>query len=222
MQNLLARFTQIYNYSFPAQHVAKIATRTYEEGEPILTVGGEIDGFYFLLTGSYYVTSPESNGKELLLRRCTAPSILGDIEIFQQCSIQSNCIATEHCRFLFISTALYEQALQFDANFTRLLLKELSFKLQTCTLLSRVNALSPVSVKLAGYLCTIYAAKSPDDYYIVHNMKDIADLLGTTNRHINRILKKWEDAQIISRVDDSIQIIDLQQLEAISENIRYQ
>lgn len=205
----------------PNNSLSDIKIRTYHEKQAILTVGEEMDGFYFLIDGSYYVTSPESNGKELLLRRCTAPSILGDIEIFQECLIQSNCVAIERCTFVFIPIELYEQALKFEADFTALLLKELSFKLKTCTTLSRVNALSSVSVKLAGYLCTIHSTQSPDEYLIVQNLKDVADLLGTTNRHINRLLKKWADEQIILRVDDSIQIIDLNRLERISENIRY-
>ena len=221
MKKFMELFEQIYSYKFPHHIVDDIKIRTYDKRNPILTVGEEINGFYFLIDGSYYVTSPESNGKELLLRRCTAPSICGDIEIFQHCLIQSNCVAIEQCTFVFIPIELYEQALKYEADFTALLLKELSFKLKTCTTLSRVNALSSVSVKLAGYLCTIHSTQSPDEYLIVQNLKDVADLLGTTNRHINRLLKKWADEQIIIRLDDSIQIIDLNRLERISENIRY-
>ena len=221
MTKFIELFEQIYQYKFPNNILDNLQMRTYHEKQPILIVGEKMDGFYFLISGSYYVTSPESNGKELLLRRCTAPSILGDIEIFQQCLIQSNCLAIEQCAFLFVPIQLYDQTLKFEADFTELLLKELSFKLKTCTTLSRVNALSSVNVKLAGYLCTIHSAKSPDEYLIVQNIKDVADLIGTTNRHVNRILKKWTDEHIIIRLEDSIKIIDFNRLEKISENIRY-
>lgn len=221
MKETINLFEQNYGFEFQDISLDKFQIRRYEENEPILNVGEEIDGFYFLIDGSYYVNSPESNGKELLLRRCTAPSILGDIEIFQQCSIQSNCLAIERCTFLFIPIQLYEQTLKFDANFTALLLKELSYKLKTCTTLSRVNALSAVNVKLAGYLCTIHSAENEEEYLKVQNMKDVADLIGTTSRHINRILKKWADEHIIIRSGDSIKIIDFERLATISENIRY-
>lgn len=221
MKTFIEQFETIYQYKIPNHAQLDLPKLTFHENESILTVGEQIDGFYFLISGSYYVTSPESNGKELLLRRCFAPSILGDIEIFQQCPIQSNCLAIEPCTFLFVPLQQYEKTLKFDAGFTTILLKELSFKLKTCTTLSRVNALSSVHVKLAAYLCTIQSNNRQDEYLIVQNIQDVAYLIGTTNRHVNRILKKWEDAQIIQRVDHSIKILNIKKLEELADNIRY-
>ncbi|MDR0270840.1 Crp/Fnr family transcriptional regulator [Paenibacillus sp.] len=221
MEKFIKQFETIYHYPFTSDNLKEIHIQSYNADETILTVGDHIAGLYFLISGSYYVTSPESNGKELLLRRSTAPSILGDIEIFQQCTVQSNCRAIETCYFLFVPLSFYEKTLKFDAAFTELLLKELSFKLKTCTTLSRVNALASVSVKLAAYLCTIQSKSVNNDYLTVQNVQHVADLIGTTNRHVNRILKKWADDRIIERTDESIKILDIGKLTSLSENIRY-
>lgn len=157
----------------------------------------------------------------MLLRKCTPPSILGDIELFQHCVIQSNCIAKERCLFLFIPKQAYEQIFKFDTDFTQLLLKELTFKLKTCTTLSRVNALSSVAVKFAAYLCTIDSPDIANDYLKVHSLQEIAALIGTTNRHLNRVLQRWTEQQIINRTDDMIHIKDWQAIQEISEDIRF-
>lgn len=220
MQQSLKQFEKIYSYTFSTDVEAALTVRVFERHDRLMVIGERVEGFLFLLSGSYYVTSPESNGKELLLRRCTVPSIMGDVERFEQCDVQSNCIASERCVCLFVPFALYEQTLQHDAAFTTLLLQELAFKLRTCTVLSRVNALSSVHVKLAAYLCTVYE-DNRDHYLIVEHMRDIAPLLGTTNRHINRILKKWTEEQIVQRTAHTITVLDIEKLSHIADGVRY-
>ncbi|WP_107942599.1 Crp/Fnr family transcriptional regulator [Metasolibacillus sp. FSL H7-0170] len=222
MHNLFKQFSILYNESIPIESLNKTEFRTFEKGGAILLAGEEVDGLYFLISGSYNVLSPEINGKELLLRKCTPPSIAGDIELFQNCRIQSNCIANDNCIFLFISQQSYEQTFKFDASFTQLLLEELTFKLKTCTTLSRVNALSSVAVKLAAYLCTIESAEASNDYLKVQSLQEIAALIGTTNRHINRVLHQWAEQHIIERNHNSIKITNWQAIQTLSENIRFE
>lgn len=221
MKTAVQQFKNIYQYILSEKDQTAIQVLSFKKDESILTIGEKVRGFYFLISGSYYVTSPERNGKELLLRRCTPPSILGDIEVFQHCDIQSNCVATEACKFIFVPTELYEQSLKKDPAFTELFLKELTFKLKTCTTLSRVNALSSVSVKLAAYLCTTHTENTLDEYLIVENIHHIANLIGTTNRHVNRVLKRWEDEKIIERNHEKIKILDYKRLSIVAEDIRY-
>lgn len=215
-------FTQIYSYTFPDELIKNIEIRSYEPNEYILNVGDEITGFYFLIEGKYFVSSPEITGKELLLRYCQKPAILGDIEFFQECTIQSNCVAAETSRFLFIPFALYNQHLKFDSAFTHILLRELAYKLQTCTISSRVNALSSVSLRLAAYLCTIESSSRYKDYIMTKTLDEVASLIGTTKRHLNRVLKQWSDEGIVRRNDETIQIIKWDKIEEISEEVRFE
>ncbi|WP_431026717.1 Crp/Fnr family transcriptional regulator [Lysinibacillus sp. LZ02] len=211
-----------WNYSFPKEMENKFTLRTYKQGESILQTGDAIDGLYLLVEGRYYVTTKEVTGKELLLRYCNPPAILGDIEIFQSCPVQSDCIADRACVFLFIPLTVYQTYLQYDGAFSQLLLKELTFKLQTCTISSRVNALAAVSTRFAAYLCTIASDIQLKHYMSTTNLNDIASLIGTTKRHLNRVLKDWANLNIVERTDKGIHILDWSQIEALSENIRYE
>lgn len=79
------------------------------------------------------VSSLEVTGKELLFRYCQQPSIMGNIEIFTDCLVVENCIAVEPCEVLIIPLEVYETHLKFESKFNQLLLKELAYKLLTCT-----------------------------------------------------------------------------------------
>lgn len=215
-------FTRIYDYTFQDRFKNEVEIRSYEPNEYILNVGEVIKGFYFLLEGKYFVSSPEITGKELLLRYCQKPAIMGDIEYFQNCSVQSNCVAAEKSVFAFIPYELYGQHLKFDSEFTQILLHELAYKLHTCTISSRVNALSAVSLRLAAYLCTIESTSRFKDYIMTNSLDEVASLIGTTKRHLNRVLKQWSDEGIVRRDEQSIQIINWSRIEEISEDVRFE
>ncbi|MER2107899.1 MAG: Crp/Fnr family transcriptional regulator [Solibacillus sp.] len=215
------KFFEVYGYTFPQDIAAQIDYRTYEKNEEIVRAGEEIDGLYFLVQGKYTVSSLEITGKELLLRYCQKPAILGDIELFEQCVVQSNCIAAETCEFIFIPKQVYEQQLKYEADFTQLLLKDLAYKLRTCTVLSRVNALSAVSVRLAAYFCTMETSNE-NDYITTSSLDEVAALIGTTKRHVNRILKQWIEEGLISRDGDTIQILDWATMNLYSEQVRFE
>nr|WP_232337081.1 Crp/Fnr family transcriptional regulator [Lysinibacillus timonensis] len=218
----LEKFSQLYTYTFPNDVLEQLQYRIYQTNEYILKTGDEIDGLYFLIEGKYYVSSIEITGKELLLRYSKKPAILGDIEIFEQCTIQSNCIAAEVCEFIFVPLVIYNHYLKNNVGFTQLLLKELAYKLKTCTISSRVNALSPVSVRLAAYYCTIASTKSNSEYIISNKLDEVASLIGTTKRHLNRILKGWNEEGTIHRDGDNIQILNWGQMEIYSNDVRFE
>ncbi|WP_040979470.1 Crp/Fnr family transcriptional regulator [Oceanobacillus jeddahense] len=219
----LNQFAAIYNYSIPNKLEKEISIRTYQSREYILTAGEEIDGFYFLISGKYFVSTQEITGKELLLRYCQTPAIMGDIEMLEGCLIESNCIAAEPCTFVFIPKRLYEKELHYDAAFMQILLKELAYKLRTCTISSRVNALSPANVRLAAFLCTTASdSDSKASYISTNNIEETAALIGTTKRHVNRILKQWINQGIVEREENDIRILQWDKVEEISENVRFE
>lgn len=216
------KFKQLYAYEFPNELLTQIQNLTYQTNDYILRTGDEFDGLYFLMEGKYYVSSLEITGKELLLRYSKRSGILGDIEILEQCAIQSNCIAAERCEFIYVPLAVYEKYLKHEMAFTQILLKELAYKLKTCTSSSRVNALSPVSVRLAAYYCTIASPESNSDYITSSKLDEVASLIGTTKRHLNRILKQWSEEGSIHRDGDHIQILNWERIKQHSNNVRFE
>ena len=54
---------------------------------------------------------------------------MGDIEIFTDCLVESDCIAIEPCEVLCVPLEGYNAPLKFDSKFNQLLLQDLAYKL---------------------------------------------------------------------------------------------
>lgn len=208
------KFTEIQTYieNYELQmllpHVEFIQLKTYEPGATILTEGYQIDGLYLLVNGKCRVATNEITGKSLLLRFCTPFSILGDIECFQNVPIQSEVNAEEPCEFLFISIDYYKYSLSLEPEFLQLLLKDLAYKLQTCTTASRVNLLASAETRFASYLCTIKLENTFAKQLATNNLEEIASLIGTTPRHLNRVIQKFQEKGILQKTRHQLIITD--------------
>ena len=57
---------------------------------------------------------------------------------------------------------------------------------------------------------------------MTNTLDEVASLIGTTKRHLNRVLKQWSDEGIVQRKDETIQILKWSKVEEISENVRFE
>ncbi|MCZ8538326.1 Crp/Fnr family transcriptional regulator [Paenisporosarcina quisquiliarum] len=203
-------------------YIEFIQLKTFGAGDQILHEGAEIDGLYLLVDGKCRIATNEITGKSLLLRFCSPFSILGDIECFQNVPVQSEVHAEEGCTFLFIPIDQYKYSLSLEPDFLQLLLKELAYKLQTCTTASRVNLLASAETRLASYLCTIKIDNKFAKQLATNNIEEIASLIGITPRHLNRVIKKWHENGILQKTRSQLIINDWPIVERLSEGIRYE
>lgn len=194
----------------------------YERGEVVLQEGDDIQGLYFQVEGQTKVSSSVGTGKSLLLRFCHPLSIFGDIEFFQKTVIQSQVEAVQPARFLFISNRTIETKLMQDHKFLHELLKHLSYKLQTCTTASRINLLASVEERLASYLWTTRLASGFGKEMQTPHLAEIASLIGTTPRHLNRVIQHLCELSILQKEHKRIVVLDWEHLENLSNGLRYE
>ncbi|MEC3575708.1 helix-turn-helix domain-containing protein, partial [Bacillus thuringiensis] len=72
------------------------------------------------------------------------------------------------------------------------------------------------------YLCTVESQSLLNQYIKTNSLDDVASLIGTTKRHLNRILKNWKEDGIIKREENRIQILNMDKIKEISENVRFE
>lgn len=77
--------------------------KRFNRNEVVLEEGEAIDGIYIQVSGRTKITTSVITGKGLLLRFCSAVSIMGDIELIQKVPIQSQVTAVEETDFIFIN-----------------------------------------------------------------------------------------------------------------------
>ncbi|MEN1936552.1 Crp/Fnr family transcriptional regulator [Paenibacillus sp. 102] len=196
----------------------------YGQDEIVLLEGSELESLLFLVEGKVKITSSVETGKSLLLRFVQPFSIIGDIELVRNVSVQSQVKAVNECLLIGLHFDYIKQYEMNNPRFLHTLLEHVSYKLQTCTTASRVNLLASVENKFASYLMSTISS-DPDNIFGMElktsNIKEIADLLGTTYRHLNRVIHSLSEKKIIERDKNSIRILNWSYLERISNGIRY-
>ncbi len=196
----------------------------YEPNEIILLEGIELESLLFLVEGKVKITSSVETGKSLLLRFVQPFSIIGDIELVRGVPVQSQVVAVNHCLLIGLHVDYIKQHEMNNPKFLHTLLEHVSYKLQTCTVASRVNLLASVENKFASYLLSTLSLEPNNDFGIeikTSSIKEIADLLGTTYRHLNRVIHSLTQKNIIERNKNSIRILNWCYLEKVSNGIRY-
>jgi len=168
---------------------------------------------YFLVEGKAQVSYYLANGKQSIIMIIIPFSVVGDMEFLGDHPVQMNVIATETSTFLGIRKS---DALQYgydDARFLRFIIQYMSHKL-------RVSGQYQVSydVPLINRVA-MYLLQQPinDACIIVESKTIVADFLGTTTRHLNRIIKTLEDDHIIQWNKGKVIIHDLSKLETCGE-----
>lgn len=199
-----------------------IQLHVYEQGELVLEEGNDLTGLYFQVDGLTKVSTSLGIGKSLLLRFCYPLSIFGDIEWIQNVVIQSQVEAIEPSSFLYINKRTVETKLMQDNKFLNELLRHLSYKLQTCTTASRINLLASVEERLASYLLTTPLENHFGKELHTNHISEIACLIGTTPRHLNRVIQKLSDMKIIRKENKCISVLDWNSLDDLSKGLRYE
>ncbi|KEK21706.1 Crp/Fnr family transcriptional regulator [Bacillus gaemokensis] len=197
--------------------------RRYDANETVLHEGEAIDGLYIQMSGRTKITTSVITGKALLLRFCSAVSIMGDIELIQNVDIQSHVSTEEQTDFIFIDKHYAKNKLLHEVAFLQELVRHVTYKLQTCTTASRINLLASVETRFTSYLCTIRnASKLFGREICTTDHHEIASLIGTTIRHLNRVIEKLSAANTIYKDNKQIIVNDWKTIERLSKGLRYE
>ena len=158
----------------------------------------------------------------MLLRFCSSLSLFGDIEFVQEVVVQSQVEAVQQTTLLFISKQKVGSDQMDNHSFKDLMQKHLSYKLLTYTSASRTNLLGAVEERLASYLLTIQLQREFGKEIQTPYIPDIASLIETPPRHLNRVIQRLTDKEILYKVKQEIVVLDWEHLDELSNEIRFE
>lgn len=222
--DLLKRYLKQYDFAaiFPHLEDMPFLLQYYEANEPILNEGEEIPALLYLVEGKIKATGSVGNGRSLLLRFSHPLAVMGDIEFVRHIPVQSQITAVSDCYFIAVSFQYLRKYEMDNAAFLRHLLTHVTYKLQTNTAASRVNLLAPVDQRFASYLLSVMEGNHFALDMQSATVSDLAELLGTSHRHLNRVIKHLAESGIIERERRTIRVLDVAALEQLSEGVRYE
>ncbi len=170
-----------------------MALYKFNKNEYICREEEYLDNMFFLVDGKAKVSKHLENGKSLLLSFYNPLKIIGDVEFINNnktdCSVQA--IRDTYC--IGIKLEIVRSKLVNDCKFLLNVCDYLSEKLRNDSNNSSINLLYPLENRLASYIIAFANSAASDKKKIIfnENYSEIAELLGTSYRHLHRTLNKF-------------------------------
>lgn len=193
------------------------------KGEIICAKGERPERFYFLVEGKLKIYTTLPNGKSLLLRFSTPPALVGDLELVNGKEAKNTVESVNKSLLLGVSYRYLQNTYADNPKFLHFMLSHVTHKLYTFSNLSSLNLLYPVESRFASYLLsTMEQGEQVTEEIQTSKLTELADMLGTSYRHLNRVIHDLCDRQIIRKEQRKIVICHLEQLREIAGGNMYE
>ncbi|PAE16021.1 hypothetical protein CHH91_10295 [Virgibacillus sp. 7505] len=193
-------------------------------GDAICEQGEHVSQLYLLVKGKATVSYIAENGNKLIVSFKQAFELFGDIEYIKQMDALHTVEAASEVYLIGIPIdSLHTYAASYPP-FLQLLLREVTEKFQLKSKAFSFSLTHGALTRLASYLFRImseYDGKRLTGSLPINRTGDIADHIGTTSRHVNRLLTTLAKEGIIERSNSAISIKDWEKLEQLASRSIY-
>lgn len=188
----------------------------FHQGEPS-------DRIYLLTEGHVKMIQIHHDGQQIMLRVCLAIEMFGAIALGQVESYPATAIAMDDCQAAYWTrsdlTDLVLQIPQLASNSLRFMAEHLQLMQDRYRLLATEH----VEQRLAHHLIELLTAggKPVDEGIwvgVALSQQELAEMIGTTLYTVSRLLKQWQNNQIVTCKREHIVVRDLPALIAIRGN----
>lgn len=192
----------------------------FRKSEHIFRESEEIKYLFFFVKGKAKVYITLSNGKSLLLCFYQGFKVLGDLEIINLQNASTNVQVIEDTICIGISLENVRTYLLNDAKFLRFICNSLGEKLNRCSRNSSINLLYSLENRLASYIiATSEKINNTGQLEFNGNLTEIAELLGTSYRHLLRTLNTFCLKGAIRKKNRSFEVIDERILKKLAADL---
>lgn len=181
-------------------------TVSYKKNTYICREGFEINNVYLLISGTCKITTQSESGNILSFGFYKDKGIIGDLETFSNYNIaKTSVISVTNIICIKIPLEKSRELILSDIEYSNLLAKTLADKLMSSSTSSTQNILLPLEDRLLLYIKNSFPNK-----IFKGNLIQISQELGTSYRHLLRILKKFkEEGKLIPSTKKNEYIINL-------------
>ena len=162
----------------------------------------------FFIQGKSKVFKTLPNGRNLLLAFYKPFRVIGDIEIVKNQSATGTIQALSTCYCLAIPMDKARKELTKDRKFLKFTCESLAEKLAAVSMNSSINLLYPLENRLASYINE--SLTNDEELYIDfdENLVNIAELLGSSYRHLLRTFNALCKKGVIEKYDGKYKVIN--------------
>ncbi len=207
------------------QLIPHLSLYSFDQGELICSQGEPSQYLYVLVKGKVKIYTTSAEGKTLILSFKTPLEVIGDIEYVRGIDIINTVEAVSsvymigvHHRWLKKYGRDYTPLLQF-------LLDIITRKFYIKSNSMSFNLMYPVEVRLASYLMSVSFDESDSLFkgrISTVSLMDAANLIGTSYRHLNRVIRRFCTEGLIERNKGFILVKDREGLSALASHNIYE
>lgn len=221
----LQEYLRLYGLEpvFPAQLLPYLSLCHFKQGELICTQGEVSESLYVLVRGKVkvYTTSPE--GRTLILSFKRPPEVIGDVEYIRQADTLNTVEAVSAVTVIGVQYRWLRRYGSEHVPLLHFLLDGITRKFAAKSNSLSFNLLYPVEVRFASYLLCVSLDESGQVFtqrLSTESLTDAANLIGTSYRHLNRVIRQFCDDGLIERAKGAIIVKDRDGLRRLgSQNI---
>ena len=197
----------------------------FEKGEQICSQGEPVEYLYILVKGKLKIFTTSEEGKTLILSFKTPIEVIGDIEYVQEIDTINTVEAVSPVVMIGVRQYFVRKFLKNHSPFLQFLLEIITRKFYIKSQFMRHNILYPVETRLASYLVSVAYDENEalvNGKVSTSNLTDIANLIGTSYRHLNRIIKDFCIKGLVERDHGALVIKDLAGLKSLAKEDLYE
>lgn len=195
-------------------------TLLYRRGEALSRMGDQVERLMVIRSGRAKLVIHSDEGRALLLAFTRQNEILGDLEYFASGLSTVTIQAVSDCQALAMDLSEFRQLAAAQPKLIELLGRSVAFKLGRSNSKLSVNILYPLKERFASYLYGLVSGQELDDIR-GETLTDMADLLGTSYRHLNRVISELCDERLLERTETGLKVKHLGQLSALAKDIYF-
>ncbi|TCZ70939.1 cyclic nucleotide-binding domain-containing protein [Paenibacillus albiflavus] len=223
----LTHYLEIHQIAsiFNANITPHLALFSYGQGERICSQGDPAEYLYILVKGKVKVCNTSAEGKALIISFKTALEAIGDIEYVQGIDFMNSVEAVSPVHLIGVHNRWLHQYGTNDAELLRFLLKIITSKFCMKSDSLSFNLMYPVEARVASYLLSIsYDESDPrfNGQLSAVSLRDVANFIGTSYRHLNRVIHKFCEEDLVERSRVFICVKDRERLRALAGHNIYE
>jgi CRP-like cAMP-binding protein len=183
--------------------------KEFGPGQVIIPMGRPLRAIYLLVKGKVRIFTALESGETVLLSMDTPFTILGSVEIMHNWPAIAQVEAVEPTTCFMLSSEDFRRYGEEDPGLLALLVRDLAKKVLDTDMASAAKNVTAIG-RLAWYLL------SQGSEEITYTTKlDLASFLGTSERHLSRLLLSLEREDVIRQERKKIRILRRDALEEL-------
>lgn len=190
----------------------------YKKDSTIINEGDSLNDFIFVLNGKIKISQNYENGKTLLIQFIDGFTLLGDIEYFLKENAYCTVQAITDVNALILPYSDIDKHYKNNVLFLKNIMMQMGKKILQTNNYAYINLIYPLETRLASYLLGL----SINHHVRIPNLSDVANHLGTSYRHLIRVIKKFKEQEIISKHHHNIDILNQNKLMEIGRGNIYE